>query len=69
MNATTFYLGSVALIGFSSILFRGTSPFTRIDCYTYARRRTRKRVAKILLLIAAFCLGMGMLSQIASNWP
>jgi len=67
MNTMVYYLGSLALFGFSSVLFRGTSPFLPIDCSTYERRRARRVVGVILLIGGALVLGIGLLAQFFSG--
>ena len=69
MNAMMYYLGSLALCGLSFILFKGTSPFAPIGSSIYEKRRTRRLVAKIILVIATFALGIGVLAQFSSSNP
>ena len=62
-----FYLGSSVLFGLAAILIRGTSPFSPVGSSTYERKKKRWVMGMILLIGAAFALGIGVLAQLASS--
>ena len=69
MNIMMFYLGALALFGLSAILIRDTSPFSRMGCATYERKRRRWLMGVILLIMATLALGIGMLAHFFSGSP
>jgi hypothetical protein len=62
-----FYLGSLALFGLSATLIREASPFSRLGCFAYEKKRKLKLVGQILLVVATLALGIGVLSQFVSG--
>ena len=68
MNTQMFYLGAFALYGLASILDGWRSRGSLSVDASYEMDKPRRLLAKILLIAAAFSLGMGVLSQMASSY-
>jgi hypothetical protein len=69
MNTMAFYLGALALGGFSVILIRSASPYSLSGCSVYERKRNRRLIGVILLVVATLFLGIGGLAQFVSSNP
>ena len=67
MNPIVFYLGAGALTGLSVKLFKETSPYSRTGGSEYEKRRSRRLAGKLLLVAAAFSLGIGLLAQLSAS--
>ena len=67
MNVMAFYLGALGLVGLAAILIRKTSAHTRAGGAQYERRRARRFMGQILLVPAAFLLGLAVFTQISSS--
>ena len=61
-----FYLGSLVLFGLSVTLIRGASPYSRLGCLAYEKKRKHRLVGQILLIMAMLALGIGVVSQFVS---
>jgi uncharacterized membrane protein len=66
MMTLMFYLGAITLFGLGSLFIRHTSPYTRKGGAEYEKRKKRRLIGVALLIVAAFILVIGLLSQFSS---
>jgi hypothetical protein len=66
MNPVVFYLAACALFGFSAMLLRRTSPYSRCGGAAYEKRRIRRLVGEILIIAATIVVAVGIIAQLDS---
>jgi hypothetical protein len=66
MDTIGFYLGAVLLCVLGSLCMRNTSPYTRAGGEKFEKRGKRRLLGQLLLVIAGLCLGVAIITQLAS---
>jgi hypothetical protein len=67
MTAILFYLGAVALCVIGSFCLKNTSPYTRAGGAKFEKRTKRKMLGYLVFVVAAMCLIVAVIAQIANS--
>ncbi len=69
MDSLVFFLGALALIGFSFLLVWNTSPYADCSSGVYEKKRARRLVGRIVLFMGMLALGISVLSEYYATNP